>query len=511
MRESEKTKEQLSTELLNVRKRLAELEAGSSGRALSGKLHQATEDMLSQIVHGIPIATFVIDRNHTITHWNKACENMTGIAAGEVIGTKDQWRAFYASPRPVMADIRIDSVSDSELTIYYGDKGRTSTLIEGAYEAEDFFADLGDSGKWLFFTAAPLKDSNGNITGAIETLQDITDRKQAELALRSEIANLEQELKERYHFQSIIGKSRKMQKVYNLLENLTDTDTTVLITGESGTGKDLVARALHYSSIRASSNLVTVNCSALSENLLESELFGHVKGAFTGAVKDRIGRFQLADGGTLLLDEIGDISARIQLKLLRVLQEKECERVGDSTPVKVNVRVLAATNRDLREKVRLGEFREDLYYRLKVIEIKLPPLRERREDIRLLTRHFFDVFKKTFKRNISGIADDVLRLFMQYRWPGNIRELEHAMEHAFILCKGTTIMPEHLPSEIPEYFETDRRVCSKEPHETPQKLLDALDTAGWNKARAARILGISRPTLYQLIKKYRLSPPKDKL
>ncbi|MCP4713874.1 MAG: sigma-54-dependent Fis family transcriptional regulator, partial [Deltaproteobacteria bacterium] len=329
----------------------------------------------------------------------------------------------------------------------------------------------------------------------------------AEEALLCEVATLEQELKGRSRFQSMIGKSKEMQEVYSLLENLADTDTTVLITGESGTGKELVARALHYSSARSARPMVSVNCSALTESLLESELFGHVRGAFTGAVKDKQGRFQLAQTGTILLDEIGDISPLIQLKLLRVLQEKEFERVGDATPIKADVRVIAATNCELKDKVARGEFREDLYYRLKVVEVHLPPLRRRRDDIPLLTAHFFALFKDRFKKPIQSTTDEVHRMFLHYPWPGNIRELEHALEHAFILCNTTTIAKEHLPAEITSHTELTPGPAAAKPGISPANVMTALTRTGWNKARAARLLGISRPTLYQLMKKHNLTEP----
>jgi transcriptional regulator with PAS, ATPase and Fis domain len=296
-----------------------------------------------------------------------------------------------------------------------------------------------------------------------------------------------------------------MQEIFRLFEDLADTDTTVLITGESGTGKELVARALHYESIRAAKPLVTVNCSALAENLLESELFGHVKGAFTGAVKDKVGRFQMADGGTIFLDEIGETSSLIQLKLLRVLQEKVFELVGDSKPIAVDMRVIAATNRDLKEKIKSGEFREDLYYRLKVVEIMLPPLRERREDIPLLVDHFLSLFDRKFEKNIDGISSEVLSTFMQYLWPGNIRELEHAIEHAFVLCRDRTINVDHLPPEIKKYSKIQPHVSEKTSGYELQEILQALKKTHWNKAKAARMLGISRPTLYQKIKEYNLT------
>lgn len=314
-------------------------------------------------------------------------------------------------------------------------------------------------------------------------------------------------MRERHQFQNIIGRSKKMQDTYRLLEDLANLETTVLITGESGTGKELVARALHYSGQRAFKPFVTVSCSALAESLLESELFGHVRGAFTGAIRDKQGRFQAANGGTILLDEIGDISPLIQLKLLRVLQEKEFERVGESTPQKVDVRVIASTNKDLKEKVRRGEFRQDLYYRLKVVEVSLPPLRERLEDLPLLVDHFCRSFNDRFKKNIEGISSEVLGRFMDYPWPGNVRELEHVMEHAFVLCYGGVITLEHLPPEIRDYERTEKMAGQEIPTQGSngaQEILDALNKAHWNKTKAARLLGISRRTIYRKICLYQI-------
>ena len=322
---------------------------------------------------------------------------------------------------------------------------------------------------------------------------------------------MEGELRERYNLHNMVGKSHKMQEIFHLLDELINTDTAVLITGETGTGKELIAKALHYGGGRAAKPLVTVNCSALPENLLESELFGHVKGAFTGAQKDRVGRFQAAHGGTIFLDEVGDIAPNLQLKLLRVLQEKTFERVGDSTTYQVNVRVIAATNCDLKKKVSLGEFREDLYYRLKVLEIALPPLRERREDIPLLINHFVTLFNKSYQKSIEGISQDALKIFMIYPWAGNVRELQHAIEHAFVLCNGPTITLEHLPAEIKDYSPQEAPPPANRPAISslqPPDILQALVKTGWNKAKAARLLGISRPTLYQLIHLHNLRPPE---
>ena len=314
------------------------------------------------------------------------------------------------------------------------------------------------------------------------------------------LVRLEKRLEEKRQFHTTVGKSPGMQTVYSLVESLADIETTVLITGESGTGKELVAEALHHRGSRREKPLVKVNCSALSENLLESELFGHVRGAFTGAIQDRIGRFQRASGGSLFLDEIGDISPAIQLRLLRVLQEKEFERVGDPKPVRIDVRIIAATNRDLREKVRSGEFREDLFYRLRVVEITLPPLRERREDIPLLSDHFLQKFNRKFGRNVDGVSSDVLKVFMDYPWPGNVRELEHAMERAFVVSRHDIIVIDDLQPELREFAGAARGSSRSDNWNDQQVLLGALERAAGNKTRAASLLGMSRRTLYRKIK-----------
>jgi two-component system response regulator HydG len=345
---------------------------------------------------------------------------------------------------------------------------------------------------------SPLRDPDDRHIGAVLVIRDVT-----------RVAEMEGELRERYSLHSLVGKSHKMQELYRLLDELMNTETTVLITGETGTGKELVAKALHYGGVRAAKPLVIVNCSALAENLLESELFGHVKGAFTGAEKDRVGRFQAAHGGTIVLDEVGDIPPRLQLSLLRVLQEKAFERVGDSATIQVDVRVIAATNRNLKQMVSRGEFREDLYYRLKVLEIALPPLRERREDIPLLVNHFINSFNKSYKKRIEGISQEALKTFMTYPWPGNVRELQHAIEHAFVLCNHATITLEHLPGELKEPPAPEAAAAAPAPKPAAlgsREVLEALQKTDWNKAKAARLLGISRPTLYQLIQLHNLHP-----
>ncbi len=340
----------------------------------------------------------------------------------------------------------------------------------------------------------PLLGPQSTLAGVVMVLRDDTH-----------VAGIETELKEHRQFHRFVGRSEPMQKVFSLIKTLAHVQTTVLITGESGTGKELVADALHRAGERSHKPLVKVNCSALPESLLESELFGHVKGAFTGAVRDNVGRFQRADGGAIFLDEIGDISPMIQLKLLRVLEKREFERVGSSTPTRVDVRLIAATNRNLMEKVSLGELREDLYYRLKVVEIRLPPLRDRRQDIPLLVDHFRNGFNVKFKKTIEAISSDVLKAFLKYPWPGNVRELEHTMEHAFVLCSQNIITFDHLPPDFMDATGIELRSPDEASAIDSHAILEALDKTAWNKAKAARLLGIDRVTLYRKIKRYNLT------
>lgn len=341
--------------------------------------------------------------------------------------------------------------------------------------------------KYFSFSASPVIDHHGAISGAVAILRDETH-----------LVFLEKQLHQQNGYAGIIGKSVSMQRLYSLIEALTDVQTTVLINGESGTGKELVAAALHYQGARKAKPFVKVNCSALSEHLLESELFGHVRGAFTGAISNKIGRFKMADGGTIFLDEIGDISMAMQVKLLRILQEQEFEQVGDSHPIKVDVRVVAATHQDLAEKVKQGTFRHDLYYRLNVVRLILPPLRERQEDIPMLVEYFIKKFNHKFERSLSGVSDEVMEFFLKHPWPGNVRELEHTIEHAAIMCRQTIITPEYLPQDlILSSPSADIQETAFQPAiEKTLTLEEAMEKAGGNKAKAARLLGISRRTLY---------------
>lgn len=341
-------------------------------------------------------------------------------------------------------------------------------------------------------TTYPLFDSNEQFNGSVIVVRDET-----------RLAVLESTLRERHQFRNIIGKNEELQKIFSLIEALSDTPTTVLITGENGTGKRLVAEALHYHSKTAENTpFVVVSCSSLSDNVLESELFGHVKGSFTGAISDRVGRFQKAEGGTVFLDEIGDISETMQLRLLRVLEERVFERVGDSDTIKANVRVIAATNQDLRRKVREGKFREDLYHRLKVAELKIPPLRERYEDIPLLVEHFIKKLNTRLSKNIKSISTNVQIIFMHHKWPGNVRELYNTMEYAFITCDNSVIEIENLPSDFENMRARDRRRVETDKIIDRKQIVQALEKAGWNKSKAARLLGIHRVTIYKMMKKH---------
>jgi PAS domain S-box-containing protein len=338
------------------------------------------------------------------------------------------------------------------------------------------------------FTATPVINSEGDVKGVVAVIRDET-----------KLDELEKVLLQRNRFYSIIGSSLGMRKLYALTEALADVQTTVLINGESGTGKELFAAALHNAGSRKNGPFVKVNCSALSENLLESELFGHTRGAFTGAIADKIGRFEKAHGGTIFLDEIGDISQSMQMRLLRVLQEHEFERVGESTTRKVDVRVLAATNQDLSEKVRRGTFRQDLYYRINVVRLELPPLRERTDDIPQLVAHFLNIFNKKFGKDIRLVSDNVMDLFRIYGWPGNVRELEHVIEHACIICTSDMITVPDLPQDIVSSHSNSQgsSPLASQPSIQNLTLVQALAMSDGNKSQAARLLGISRRTVYR--------------
>ena len=318
-------------------------------------------------------------------------------------------------------------------------------------------------------------------------------------------------------FSDLVARSTSMLRIFNLIQHLTESDATVLITGESGTGKELVARATHVHSPRRREPFVAVNCGALPGDLLESELFGHVRGAFTGAIRDRIGRFELAGGGTIFLDEVGDLPLTLQVKLLRVLQERTFERVGESTSRTADARIIAATNKDLRRAVLEGQFREDLYYRLRVVPLRIPPLRERREDIEPLARHLLSRVNRRHDRSVR-LAPDAMRALLRYNWPGNVRELENALEYAVAVSRGQTLHVQDLPLEItgsepdlPKAVSSSVPVPGLTPDERVEspaaeleKIRNALDTHQWRRAEAAVALGMSRTTLWRKMREHGL-------
>jgi DNA-binding NtrC family response regulator len=335
-------------------------------------------------------------------------------------------------------------------------------------------------------------------------------------SLSLENIRLRREVEREYSFGGLVGQSPKMQELFGVIRSLAETDVSVLIRGETGTGKELIARAIHYNSPRRAKRFVAVNCGALVETLLESELFGHEKGAFTGAISRRQGVFELADGGTLFLDEIGEISPSTQVRLLRVLQEGEFQRVGGTAPIRVDVRVLSATNQNLEELVRIGRFRQDLYYRLNILPIQVPPLRERRDDIPLLIPHFIQKCNRRLHRQIRGVSPRAAALLMGYSWPGNVRELENMIQRMGVLAKGETLDLEDLPSEFrghqaePASRPGDLKDLARESTELVERraILDALSASGGNVTRAAKALGISRATLQKRMKAYALRDPK---
>jgi two-component system response regulator HydG len=357
--------------------------------------------------------------------------------------------------------------------------------------------------------ASVLQDGEGNVTGAVETMTDITDLIDKE----TQIATFRRELDAEDRFYGMIGASAPMQQVFEMITNAAQSDAPVIIYGESGTGKELVAKAIHDASQRRKQPYVKVNCAALNESLLESELFGHVKGAYTGAHRDREGRFELAQGGDIFMDEIGDLPLSTQVKLLRVLEEKVVERVGDHRPIAIDTRIISATNRDLPELIRKGRFREDFYYRINVIPIHVPPLRERSDDIPLLARSFFNRVKLKSEKQIQGISNPALEALVRYTWPGNVRELRSAFEFAFVSCQGDTITPENLPRHIldrgPQKAVDEAVTAANLDDLKKQRLIQALEASGGNQSAAARRLGISRTSVWNQIKRYNLAGRKS--
>lgn len=428
---------------------------------------------LEAIFSSVTDAIITVDGDLKVIQMNVAAETICGFSRDEVIGKSLDSIPINCCGQCI-ALIKRTILERQPLEIYRAEcrhKTRSEQLVS--------------------MSTFPLNSLISEISGCVIIIKDET-----------RISNLEKELEKRQRVFDIIGKDVKMQNLYSLMENLYDIDTTVLIHGESGTGKGLVAEAIHYGGKRGKKPFVKVDCSALTETLLESELFGHIRGAFTGAVTDKVGRFKKADGGTLFLDEIGDVSLGVQQRLLRVLQDKEFERVGDSTPVTVDVRIIAATNQDIQEKIRRGTFRKDLFYRLKVVMLTLPALRDRRGDIPFLVKHFIKKFNQKFRKMITAVSSDVYKIFMDYGWPGNVRELENVLEYCFVVCSKDVITTEDLPGEYNRNMKS--APCVEGKSIEYDKILSALEQTHWNKTGAARLLGISRRTIYNKIKYYNI-------
>jgi two-component system response regulator HydG len=465
---------------------------------MTSKTHEIwNHQFISRIIDSMADGVFTMDADGVISSWNQSMERISGYTADEALGrTCAILRCSRCFGKSCPADIK-----------------KCQIFTQNYSEAKECrLQHKNGHGIPVIKNASVVKDEKGRILGVVETVTDLTELNQARK--RAEEATLR--LGELHRLDNIIGKSRAMREVFSAIRAAAASDATILIQGESGTGKELVAGAIHYNSERKNKLLVTVNCSALSETLLESELFGHVQGAYTGAVRDRIGRFEEADEGTIFLDEIGELSSFIQVKLLRVLQEREIERVGESTKRRINIRVVTATHQDLYAKVRQGSFREDLYYRLKVFPITIPPLRDRKEDISLLVSHFIQTLAEKTGKQIMDASRQVMRAFMDYGWPGNVRELENAIEHAFVLCRGDRIELEDLPVEICRDSKVSsnkpgprKSVSQKREKVTRESLLSLLEDCSWSKAETARRLGLSHTSVWKYMKKWNIPLNRD--
>ena len=412
----------------------------------------------------------------------------------------------------------LEKMSTGEFTAFFEQRFREPDLpdvesgffIEGAGSVVQEAAAGAVPRQRLFYrSTAPVHDSGGDVIGDLYVYRDVSKEIEVE-QMKAEVMRLRIELEKTYSFSGMVGGSEPMKRVYALVKQAAESDITVLIRGESGTGKELVAKSFHFNSLRKDGPFLAINCAAIPEALIESELFGHEKGSFTGAAKQRIGAFERARGGTVFLDEIGDMPPVLQAKLLRVLQEREIQRVGGSISIPVDVRVIAATNKDLESRVKSGDFREDLYFRIAVFPVVVPPLRERREDIPLLARHFLEKHAERVEKSVNGVSNAALRLLLQYDWPGNVRELENAIERAVLLETTDVLQVNSLPRQLSPIV-----ASGKEPTAPAsvlplveierQALVHALEVSANNVSAAARSLGLNRATLYRKLKKHGLS------
>jgi len=443
------------------------------------------------VVNTIQDGIMIVNTLGTIVSVNRAFEKMTGYNQDELLGRECRMLECNACNLKDCPDKRCDlflygELSTRKCTIRARD-GRIIHVVQNA---------------------SLLKDSSGIVIGAVGTLTDISDLIEKDIQIEA----FRQELRSRDGFHGLVGVSLAMRQTFDMIENAAFSDAPVIIYGESGTGKELAAQAIHEIGERRNGPFVKVNCASLTDSLLESELFGHVRGAYTGAIRDRVGRFETASDGDIFLDEIGDLPLVTQIKLLRVLEEKSIERVGTSAPIPVDVRIISATNWDLPALVEMGKFRKDFFFRINVIPIHLPPLRDRIEDIPLLAETFFQKIRLKSGKNVKGISKQAMDTLMDYAWPGNVRELKSAFEYAFVACHDTLIMPGHLP---PAIYLRKRPILSP-PKRTyfnlreieKQELIEALNKTGGNQSKAADLLGVSRVTIYNRMKRYGINAAK---
>ncbi len=435
---------------------------------MTDKNNDTTEIILDSIADGV----FTVDRDWRITSFNRAAEEITGILKEEAIGQR-------------CCDVFHASICETNCALNETFETNRPVVNRTAY-----IIDADGVRVPISISTAVLRDKTGDAIGGVETFRDL-----------STIEELRRELEKKYSFHDIISKNSEMLRIFDILPSVAESDSTVLIEGETGTGKELIARALHNLSHRKDKPFVAVNCGALPDTLLESELFGYKAGAFTDARKDKPGRFAMAESGTIFLDEIADISPALQVRLLRVIQERTYEPLGATESVQADVRIVTATNRSLEDLVKSGKFREDLYYRINVIRVKLPPLRERKEDIPLLVDHFIRRFNNLKKKLIADVSPDVLAVLVGYDYPGNIRELENIIEHAFVLCRGTVIDVENLPKNVrPEEGRSLARLTSMDDVEVAF-ITEALRRNNFNRKKTAQELGMHKTTLWRKMKK----------
>ncbi len=441
------------------------------------KYAAVTDAILDSIADGV----FTVDEQWRIRSFNRAAEEITGISREEALGQR-------------CCDVFRASICETSCAL-------RETLRTGAPLVNKLIYIINSEGERLpvSISTAILKDKKGKVIGGVETFRDL-----------SAIEHLRRELEKRYSFQDIVSKNPRMLEIFDILPSLAESESTVLIEGESGTGKELVARAVHNLSLRCQGPVVTINCGALPDTLLEAELFGYKAGAFTDARRDKPGRFALAEGGTIFLDEIGDVSPALQVRLLRVIQERTFEPLGGTESVTANVRIIAATNKPLLDLVKAGKFRQDLYYRINVIRLTLPPLRERKEDIPLLIDHFMAYFSSLRGKFITDISPAAMAVLLDYDFPGNIRELQNIIEHAFVLCRNSVISIRDLPDHLRprENRSAPESVTLKDLES--QLIISTLRKHGWNRSRSAEELGMHKTTLWRKMKKLGIDLTPDK-